>query len=423
MAETEPVMDSRRILIAGVSNPEGGRLAQWLERQSDVEAIVGVDTDDPKHEFERTEFVRVDPQHAQFGRILRAAAIDTVIDTRLVVDPLGRSLKEAHEVNVNGTISMLEACDGADSRVRKLVVKSSAHYYGSHPGDPAFLEEELRARPPTTAIERDMVAVEQALEAFAAGRPAATVTVLRCADAVGAEARSSYLSLLTLPALPSLLGFDPRCQFIHQEDVVGALAHAVANHLPGAYNAAADGVLTLSEVASLLGKPALPVLPPWGTVLAAGQLRRLGLQIPVELLRQLRYGRALDNRRLKATGYTYRYTTREAVLDLRGQPRPLLGSGEDAYRYEREVEEFLRWSPSVRSASAAGRRTAHPPQHPHPGTYDELDADEVIEIISSLEPGALHRLRHHEASHLAREGVLEALDHELLQKQGSPPAR
>jgi UDP-glucose 4-epimerase len=267
------------------------------------------------------------------------------------------------------------------------------------------------------------VAVEQLLEAFAADRPGTTVTVLRCADAVGAEARSSYQSLLSLPALPSLLGFDPRCQFIHQEDVVGALAHAVANDLPGAYNAAADGVLTLSEVASLLGKPALPVLPSWGTVLAAGQLRRLGLQIPVELLRQLRFGRGLDNRRLKATGYAYRYTTREAVLKLRGQQRPLLGSGEDAYRYEREVEEFLRWSPSVRSASAAGGRNANPPEHPRPGSYDELDAGEVIEVISSLEPGALNRLRHYEASHRAREGVLEALDRELAEKQGSPPAR
>ncbi len=183
-------------------------------------------------------------------------------------------------------------------------------------------------------------------------------------------------------------------------------------------------MLTLSEVASLLGKRALPVLPPWGTVLAAGQLRRLGLQIPVELLRQLRFGRGLDNRRLKATGYAYRYTTREAVLKLRGQRlRPLLGSGEDAYRYEREVEEFLRWSPSVRSASVAGAKQAKPPAHPHPGSYDELDAGEVIEIISSLEPGALHRLRHYEASHLARDGVLEALDRELAQKQGSPPRR
>ena len=419
-------MDSRRILITGVSRPDGGRLVQWLERQPGVEAIVGVDTHDPKHEFELAEFVRVDPQHAQFGRILRAAAIDTVVDTRLVDDPLRISLKDARQVNVTGTMSMLAACSGPGSRVRKLVFKSSAHYYGGDPGDPAFLTEEIgRTRPPRTAIESDVVAAEGAVASFAARNPASTVTVLRMADEVGAEARSSYQSLLALPAVPSLLGFDPRCQFIHEEDVVGALAHAVAHNLPGTYNAAADGVLALSEVASLLGKPLLPVLPPWGSGLAAGQLRRLGLRIPVELLGQLRFGRGLDNRRLKATGYTYRYTTREAVLKLNAQPgqRPLLASGGDSYHYEREVEEFLRWSPSVRSAPGAGAPGQDPPEHPRPGSYDELSAGEVIEIISSLESDALIRLRAYEASHSARAPVLDALDGRLAEKQGSNSGR
>jgi UDP-glucose 4-epimerase len=419
-------MDSRRILVTGVSRPEGGRLTQWLERQPGIEAIVGVDTHEPQHEFERAEFVRIDPHHAQFGRILRAAAIDTVVDTRLVDDPLRISLKDANEVNVTGTISLLAACGGPGSRVRKLVFKSSAHYYGGDPGNPAFLSEEIgRTRAPRTAIESDVVAAEAAVESFAARHPAITVTVLRLADQVGAEARSSYLSLLALPAVPSLLGFDPRCQLIHEEDVVGALGHAAIHHLPGTYNAAADGVLALSEVASLLGKPLLPVLPPWGSGLAAAQLRRLGLRIPVELLGQLRFGRALDNRRLKAAGYTYRYTTREAVLMLRAQQagRPLLDRGGDSYRYEREVEEFLRWSPSVRGAPVAGGPSPHPPERAQPGSYDELSAGEVIEIISSLESDALTRLRSYEASHLAREAVLEALDATLTLKQGSESRR
>jgi UDP-glucose 4-epimerase len=169
----------------------------------------------------------------------------------------------------------------------------------------------------------------------------------------------------------------------------------------------------------------LPVLPPWGSVLAARQLRRLGLRIPVELLGQLRFGRGLDNRRLKATGYIYRYTTREAVLKLHAHEggRPLLGSGRDSYQYEREVEEFLRWSPSVRGAPVAGGSSPDPSQHPQPGSYDELSAGEVIEIISSLESDALIRLRSYEASHLAREAVLEALDGRLAQKQGSESRR
>ncbi|MGZ4174448.1 MAG: NAD-dependent epimerase/dehydratase family protein, partial [Solirubrobacteraceae bacterium] len=62
-------MDSRRILITGLSSTWGGRVAQLLEREPGVEAIVGVDTTEPQHELERTEFVRVDASHALLGRI------------------------------------------------------------------------------------------------------------------------------------------------------------------------------------------------------------------------------------------------------------------------------------------------------------------------------------------------------------------
>jgi hypothetical protein len=111
-------------------------------------------------------------------------------------------------------------------------------------------------------------------------------------------------------------------------------------------------VLALSEVAGLLGKPYAPVLPPWGTGLAAAVLRRLGVRIPPEALNQLRYGRGVDNRRFKATGFDYQHTSREAVLKLGEHLRlhPVLCGAQEPYRYEREVEEFLRWSPHVRNA-------------------------------------------------------------------------
>src|ERR1700704_4274076 len=103
-------MDSRRILIAGLSSYWGGRLAQALEREPSVETIVGVDSSDPQHELERTEFVRVDIRHLLLRRIIKAAAIDTVIDTRLVVDPLSASPRSAREINVSGTRGIVEAC-------------------------------------------------------------------------------------------------------------------------------------------------------------------------------------------------------------------------------------------------------------------------------------------------------------------------
>jgi UDP-glucose 4-epimerase len=192
----------------------------------------------------------------------------------------------------------------------------------------------------------------------------------------------------------------------------------VGHELPGPYNAAADGVLVLSEVVSLLGKPLLPILPPWGAGFAASQLQRLGLRMPVEMIRQLRFGRGLDNRRLKATGYAYRYTSREAVLKLRAQQRlrPLLRSGAAAYTYEREVEEFLRWSPAVQAARGGRRDGALAGNDVPIDGYDELTVDEVVEIVSSMDPDALARLRRYEAQNRARRPVLEALDETLARK-------
>jgi UDP-glucose 4-epimerase len=389
-------------------------VAQALERQADVQSVVGIDTRDPRHEFRRTEFVRVDPEPAMLRRILGAAAIDTVIDTRLVTSALGKSLTDVHRTNVTETEAVLYACAERDSPVRKLVFKSSAHYYGWGSGDPAFFTEEMARRgKPRTAIERDVVEAEDALSQFRARRSDATVTILRAADEIGSDER---LGLLSLPVIPSILGFDPRFQFVHEDDLVGALAFAARHDLPGAYNVAGDGVLVLSEVVSLLGKTMLPILPPWGTGFAAAQLRRLGFRIPLEAIRQLRYGRGLDNRRLKAAGFSYRYTSREAVIELRARQRlrPLLQAGSEDYRYQPEVEEFLRWSPSVHAAE----RETEPPAAA-PGALRDLSDTELIDLIPSLDPDALSTLRSYEASHQARGTVLEALDRTLERKRPS----
>jgi UDP-glucose 4-epimerase len=344
-------MTSRRVLVTGLSTYWGGRLAQALEQDPAIDAIIGIDKRPPKVALERTEFVRVTDQHSLIRRIVQAAEIDTVVDTRLVVDSIVTNPRLAHENNVIGTMNVLAACDGPDSCVRKVVFKSSVHYYGAEQDDPAFFTEQMRRpHPPRTRIERDVVEAEGLVAQFAERNRDTTVTVLRFANGLGPAVRTSHSALFGLPVLPSILGFDPRYQFIHEDDLAGCLEHAVRNDLDGIYNCAADGVLVLSEIASLLGKPLVPMLPPVGTGLAASVLRRTGVRIAPEMLNLLRFGRGLDNRRLKATGYRYSFTTRETLQRVAEHQRiaPLTASAAERYRYEEEVEEFLRRSPNVR---------------------------------------------------------------------------
>jgi UDP-glucose 4-epimerase len=458
---------SRRILITGLSTYWGGRLAQALEQDPRVETIIGVDSRDPTRELERTEFVRIGTQHALIRRIVQAAEIDTVVDTRLVVDSIWTAPRDAHENNVIGTMNIVTACGGPDSPVRKFVFKSSGHYYGAEQDDPAFFTEGMeRPHPPGTPIERDIVEAEATVGDFAQRNPDVTVSVLRFANALGAGMETSHVRLFSLPLVPTILGFDPRYQFIHEDDIVGILEHAVRADIPGIYNGAADGVLVLSEVLDLLGKPMAPVLPPWGTGLVAGPLRRLGLRIPSEMLNQLRYGRGMDNRKLKAAGYDYRYTTRESVIKQREHMRlaPVVRGARTPYRYEQEVEEFLRWSPSVRRSGAsagkawrpsarqvaelqkalaalgeqsAGEEGAAPRNVPAggpPGSsptasrapvaeYDALASEEVIGLLPSLRRADLEALRHHEAEQRRRGDVLAAIDRLLATTQPADSVR
>jgi UDP-glucose 4-epimerase len=350
-------VDSKRILITGLSTYWGGRLAQALERFPEVEAVIGVDNEEPTVELERTEYVKVGAQHALLRRVVEAAGIDTVVDTRLVVDSAMTSSSKAHENNVMGTMNILAACTGTDSPVRKVVFKSSTHFYGCHTDDPAFFDETMRrSQQPRTGIEKDIVEAEASVNEFAERHPDTAVSILRFANVLGPDVETSHIKLFSLPVVPMILGFDPRYQFVHEDDVVHALEHAVKHRVPGTYNVAGDGVLALSEVAGLLGKPYAPVLPPWGTGLATSVLRRLGVEIPPEALEQMRYGRGVDNRRFKASGFHYQHTSRETVMKLGEHLRihPVVRGAQEPYRYEREVEDFLRWSPHVKNTRDPG---------------------------------------------------------------------
>ncbi len=342
---------ARRILVTGISSYWGGRLAQALEGFEDIETILGVDEDEPTRELERTEFVKVGNRHSLLQRIVRAAEIDTVIDTRLMVNSVSASARSTHENNVIGTMNILAACEGETSPVKRFVFKSSAHWYGCEQDDPAFFTEVMgRKHPPRTGLERDITEAERAVADFARRRAEVAVTILRFSNVLGPDVDTAFTRMLGLPAVPMVLGFDPRTQFVHEDDVVHALEHAAVSEVPGVYNVAGDGVLALSEAISLVGKFAVPVIPPFGAGLLSAPLRRLGVRVPDEMWNQLRFGRGLDNRAYKATGFEYGYTTRETVLRLAEHMRlaGVMHGMEDEYHYEREVEDFLRWSPHVR---------------------------------------------------------------------------
>jgi UDP-glucose 4-epimerase len=339
----------RRVLVTGLGTFWGGRVAQQLEAEDDVDVIVGLDTRSPKLPLERTEYVRCDEDYSILSRIVQAAEIDTIVHTFLVVDSTQMRSRTMHEINVIGTMNLFAAAAAPGSTVRNVVVKSSTLVYGADPRDPVWATEDTRrSEPLRTRVERNLVEVGGYVRDFAVDNPHVTVTLLRFSNVVGPTITTPLTKALRLPIVPSILGFDPRFQFTHEDDVIRAIVHVLDNRIPGIYNVAGDGLLPWSEVAAICGKRTIP-MPPFATSLAAEPLRRIGVDLPPELLTLLRFGRGIDNSRLKATGFTYEHTSAGAVEAFveAVRLRSTVGDARRAYRYERDVEQFFRHSPAV----------------------------------------------------------------------------
>jgi UDP-glucose 4-epimerase len=339
-----------RVLVTGISSYWGGRVAQALERRPDVEVVVGLDTRDPRVPLERTEVVRADSSHSILARIVRATQIDTIVHAHLIVDSTRVSSRVLHEINVIGTMNLLAAAGSPSSPVRKVVLKSSGLVYGAGAADPYFFREDMsRTTPVSTNVERSLLEVEAFVRDFADDNPHVGVTLLRFANVLGDDIDTPFSLALRRPLVPEILGFDPRLQFVHEDDVVDALMYAATNDVPGIYNVAGDGNLPWSEVCTIVGKRRYPMSFVF-TNLIAEPFRTLRLwDLPPEAMRLLRYGRSIDNRRYKRAGFKYSYSTAQTVeafaqgLRLAGT----IGDKHPSYRYERDVEDFFRHSPAV----------------------------------------------------------------------------
>jgi UDP-glucose 4-epimerase len=222
--------------------------------------------------------------------------------------------------------------------------------YGANFKDPyAFREEMARTRPPRTEVERSLLEAANFVRDFAEDNPHVTVTKLRFTNVLGDDIDTAFSHVLRMPVVPEVLGFDPRLQFTHEDDVTGALVFGTAHDVPGVYNVAGDGTLPWSEVCAIVGKRRM-ALPPVFTTWAVEPLRLLRVvDIPPEMLALLRYGRNVDNARFKRAGYRYRYTTVGTVdAFARGlRLEHAVGDKRPSYRYERDVETFFRHSRAI----------------------------------------------------------------------------
>jgi UDP-glucose 4-epimerase len=306
----------RRVLITGAANFWGTRAAAALAAVPGGFEVVGLDTRPRDPDLPAAvEYVQDDVRSSRLPGLLRGHQIDTVVHNDILqfAEP-GRSSRSLHDINVIGTLSLLTACERLPS-LRSIVVRGSAAIYGSEPSAPAFFTEDMARRYPLrTRFQRDIGELENLFETFARRHPAVTCTMLRYQPVIGSALDTPITALARARVVPTMLGFDPRIQLLHEDDSVDGLVAAIHRPVHGAVNVAGEGTVSLQRMLRRLGRPSLPIAAPlFATV--TGAAHRLGLPpVSADTMRYLRYGRGVDITRLvEEVGFRPRYSTADAV--------------------------------------------------------------------------------------------------------------
>jgi nucleoside-diphosphate-sugar epimerase len=240
------------------------------------------------------------------------------------------------DVNVNGTQNVLRAAGKAG--IRKVVYTSSATVYGAHPDNPIPLTEEspLRANLDFSYSAHKLEA-EYVVREFKEEYPNSIVTVFRPAIVFGPHVDNAWSHLMEFPVFFGVQGHRPPFQFVHEEDVAGALSWAVHNDLDGPYNLAPDGWLEADEVLAILGRRRVELPEP----VAFSVLERLwtmGLaEAPAGMLHYVMYPWVVSGDKLKQAGFTCRHSTFETFREVADKVKGRIRVGNRSLRRDQLV--------------------------------------------------------------------------------------
>ena len=254
-----------RVAVTGATGNVGTSVLAALAGDPAVTSIVGIArrtpaVAPPKVEWRSADVVR-DDLMPLFG------GADAVVHLTWIVQPNHREA-ELRAVNVGGSrrVHQAVAAAGVPTLVNASAFGAYAGGAGNRPVDESWPTDGI----PTSWYSRQKAEVERALDTFAEQHPEVRLVRFRSAlilkREAGAQAHRLYGGPLLpralvrpgrVPAVPEVPG--ARIQAVHSADVGDAYRRAVVGDVRGAFNLAAEPVLTPASVAAAIGSRRVPV--------------------------------------------------------------------------------------------------------------------------------------------------------------------
>lgn len=307
------------IAITGTAGFVGHMVLQSLVARGTPDRPVVVDCRPPRvtphhYTYQDCDLTQSEAS-AALAALLHRHRCHTIIHAALPTQPW-RDLEAMHELQSIGTMHLLYAAEKA--QVRQLILASTTDVYGAFPDNPNFLVEShpLRGSEMSTFL-RDKIDVERQFTRYADAHPQCTVTILRPCTILGPTVHNYKTNFLQHPIIPTVLGYDPLVQFVHEHDVARAFTCAIAKRHAGAVNIVGAGVIPLSRALAMARRLHVPIAYPLFQLTAALCWHANISDAPAAHINFLKYPCIADGERARRhLGFTPVYSSQEALLSF-----------------------------------------------------------------------------------------------------------
>lgn len=303
-----PANDEGAVVLTGIVGRLGKHVCRVLHRRH---PLIGIDRRDFPDKPRDVVHHQFDLRRKKMRDVFRHGNVRAVVHLGVMHDPRA-SASDHHTWNVVGFGKMLEYM--AQYGVGKLVVLSSADVYGPRPDNPQFITEEAPLLGGQDFGEiRDLIEIDMLAQSFFWRHPDTETVILRPTHILG-NVHNAASNYLRLPVAPTLLGFDPMVQVIHQADVAHAIECALRPGVRGIFNVAGPDPAPLSRIVKVLGRPIIPFPHTAARMLLNGLFRSRLSSFPAPELDHIRYVCMVDDRRARELmGYRHRHPLAETV--------------------------------------------------------------------------------------------------------------
>lgn len=310
--------DPRPLLL--VTGAAGGLANIVVSRLTQEFRLLGVDTRHmPKGRNFPGEFFQIDYSHRRMTDLFRTHSIHALLHIGRVWNPKRSQRSTNYRINVLGTRNLLE--QARRHGVKHLIVVSTFHVYGAHQHNHVYITEDEALRASQIFPELvDAIELDHAATTFLWRYRDLRTIVIRPCSIIGASIQNTISGFLRSRVCPTLMGYDPLMQFIHEQDIASAIATSLKGTASGIYNLAGEGVVPYSRAIELAGSTPFPVLSPLAYSLM-GILSRLELGFPKHLIDYFKYPTVISDAAFRRDfDWKPMISTRDALRSLRPEP-------------------------------------------------------------------------------------------------------